>query len=586
MRVSFRCLFLLVVCQCCCTGLFAQSLHFDAVLSKPYAEGSVVYDTLVLPALLRLPRPELYRQLDALGRQARQAGDYGMQLEAAFSRLNYQQDDGRISTDEKIAALKKLLQETDPDRYPEYVARIWTDLGNNYYGKKHDYVAAFDCYNSAYNLARTFSSAAFPQKKAVFVNVGNRYYTLGDADRARAILQEADSLPQIKGPYTSYNNKNTLGLIYRNAKSYDTAIRYFRLAHDLARQAGDTIWMAIAEGNIGIAYYHQGRYAEAVPLLRKDAAAGLASLRSAADNGMNSLLILADIHLKTDSMSELKEDIRLAWQYLDSCRDRIKPLSMLYPVLAGYYYNNGDLQAAFAAQKSAVLYTDSLRRRDDIYQVARVQHLREVARHQAEVEQLTSEKKLAVFTRNALLAGLAMLGLIAALVVNRQRLRNAMRQQSLRAAQALAEQAMRNATGQLAEYTRHLQEKNALIERTGQELENLRAQLAGARREEADAGIMQQLYNSTILTDDEWNHFRQLFEQVHKGYLLRLREKYPDLTPGDTRFIVLSKLKLSNKEMAGVLGVSPDTVRGYKHRLRKRFGLPEDDSISEWIDAV
>ena len=69
------------------------------------------------------------------------------------------------------------------------------DLGNNYYGKKHNYIAAFDNYINAYNLAKKVSSKNFPDKKNILVNVGNRYYNLGDLEKAREILQEADSLP-------------------------------------------------------------------------------------------------------------------------------------------------------------------------------------------------------------------------------------------------------------------------------------------------------------------------------------------------------------------------------------------------------
>ncbi len=53
----------------------------------------------------------------------------------------------------------------------------------------------------------------------------------------------------------------------------------------------------------------------------------------------------------------------------------------------------------------------------------------------------------------------------------------------------------------------------------------------------------------------------------------------PELTPADTRFLVLSKLNLSNKEMAGILVCATDTIRSYKHRLRRRFDLPEDANI-------
>ena len=80
--------------------------------------------------------------------------------------------------------------------------------------------------------------------------------------------------------------------------------------------------------------------------------------------------------------------------------------------------------------------------------------------------------------------------------------------------------------------------------------------------------------------------FRNMFEEVHSGFLYKLKHQLPDLTPGEVRFMVLSKLKLSTKEMANILGVGASTIRKYKHQVRNKLGLPEDGSIDEVIDLL
>ena len=80
--------------------------------------------------------------------------------------------------------------------------------------------------------------------------------------------------------------------------------------------------------------------------------------------------------------------------------------------------------------------------------------------------------------------------------------------------------------------------------------------------------------------------FKELFEQVHVGFLQRLKEKMPGLTPADTRFLVLTRLKLSNKEMAGILGVQPDSIRTSKYRLRKKFNLDDDSDITALVSEI
>lgn len=98
--------------------------------------------------------------------------------------------------------------------------------------------------------------------------------------------------------------------------------------------------------------------------------------------------------------------------------------------------------------------------------------------------------------------------------------------------------------------------------------------------------VLSQLQNSILLTEDQWEQFKFNFDKVHIGYLNRLKDKLPDLTPAETRFMVLAKLKLSNKEMAGMLGVSMQGVRNYKYRLRKKLNLPEDGDIDSLVNII
>jgi DNA-binding CsgD family transcriptional regulator len=94
---------------------------------------------------------------------------------------------------------------------------------------------------------------------------------------------------------------------------------------------------------------------------------------------------------------------------------------------------------------------------------------------------------------------------------------------------------------------------------------------------------LQQLRHSTILTDSDWEYFRDLFEKVHTGFLQRLKEKMPGLTPAETRFIVLSKLGLSGKEMAAMLGIGTDAISQIRSRVKKKLNLQEESSLDDML---
>ena len=98
--------------------------------------------------------------------------------------------------------------------------------------------------------------------------------------------------------------------------------------------------------------------------------------------------------------------------------------------------------------------------------------------------------------------------------------------------------------------------------------------------------LLHEMKQAILLTDEQWDDFKNNFEKIHKGYLARLREKVPDITPAETRFFVLSKLRLSNKEMAGMLGISTQAIRVMKHRLMKKLQIEEDADLDKMIQSI
>lgn len=93
--------------------------------------------------------------------------------------------------------------------------------------------------------------------------------------------------------------------------------------------------------------------------------------------------------------------------------------------------------------------------------------------------------------------------------------------------------------------------------------------------------ILEKLRKATILTEDDWLSFKELFEKVHRHFFVRLKETYSDLSPAETRLFALIRLDLSTKEMATMLGVSPETIRQTKWRMRKKMNLPEYLALEE-----
>lgn len=93
------------------------------------------------------------------------------------------------------------------------------------------------------------------------------------------------------------------------------------------------------------------------------------------------------------------------------------------------------------------------------------------------------------------------------------------------------------------------------------------------------------LYNQRILTPEDWAIFKVHFEKTYPGYLLRLRSVHSTLSEAEERLFLFLKLQLTRKEIADILGISPDSVKKARTRLRKRLELEREDSLEDFVQS-
>lgn len=105
-----------------------------------------------------------------------------------------------------------------------------------------------------------------------------------------------------------------------------------------------------------------------------------------------------------------------------------------------------------------------------------------------------------------------------------------------------------------------------------------------AKQSEAvDSGRIAQLIDSQLSQEDRWKHFVLLFERVHPQFFGRIQATYPGLSSHDLRVMALLKMNLSTKEIAGLLGISPQSANTARYRLRKRLQLDADASLEAFL---
>jgi len=169
--------------------------------------------------------------------------------------------------------------------------------------------------------------------------------------------------------------------------------------------------------------------------------------------------------------------------------------------------------------------------------------------------------------------------------MNKQKIKREKEKDQLKAEKEVIEIELKNAKITLDDYIKNMVEKNELLEQFKIDVEKLKS-LKTKEIDEERIEQLEHLNKVTILTEEDWNRFKVLFEQVHKGFFIRLKEKLPNLTQAETRLICLTKLQLDTKQMAGILGVSNSTIKQSRYRLRKKLGLSEEDNISDISESI
>ncbi|HET6722151.1 MAG TPA: hypothetical protein VFH07_05350, partial [Chitinophagaceae bacterium] len=188
------------------------------------------------------------------------------------------------------------------------------------------------------------------------------------------------------------------------------------------------------------------------------------------------------------------------------------------------------------------------------------------------IQRLNKEKREQVTLRNIIIGAIVLVSLIIILIVNRTRLKTKMRMEK-------AEQEVNCARDQLKTFTGSIIEKTNLIEK-------LEMQVKGKESTSEQQAIISELSQQTILTEDDWQKFKSLFEKIYPGFFMKLKEKLPEITLAEQRMAALTRLQLTTKQIASMLGISVDSVHKSRYRLRQRFNVGTEGNLDELVATI
>jgi len=420
--------------------------------------------------------------------------------------------------------------------------------------------------------------------------LGLLYYDLGDYKTSLQYYRQA--LPLLNtNPDMQRHVLNNLALCFRNTGAYDSALVYFQSLVQIAAKDKDTVWLGIATGNIGSVYLRQHEFEKAKPFCETDYRYDMATKHPEGVAG--ALTCLGEIYVAENKPDEAIDTLKQAEKWLMPVLYwNFGRQVYLYNTLAKAYAVKKDFNRAYYYQQQANQAADSLYRRNNADNYMKIQQQIEAEKHMAALKLLDAERKSEIMKRNYSLAGIFLLCIIVVQVYYSQKLKREKEKELHKKQEELwqsekqrTEEELLYAQSQLNAYLESILAKNNIIEQFEAELDHLRSAPGGVVQTER-IETLQKLQASNILTEDDWLAFKQLFDKAHKGFFIKLKEKYPDLTQAEIRLMAFTKLNLSGKEMAAMLGISSESIKKARQRLRKKINLPEDGGLEEVVAEI
>ena len=379
-----------------------------------------------------------------------------------------------------------------------------------------------------------------------------------------------------------YKIQNTLGQNYYQLGELDSALRNYNLSISNAVSSNDEAWQGINACYLGQVYLAQKEFEKAKQnfhysyQIHKNYDITIATL---------SLQLLAKTHLETGNTDSAEFYINKALFLFERNKRKINWLQY-DKNLQHVYYTKADLHRSLNQKDSFYFYHQLYTNlHDSLEQVAalssgRIAQLRiNNERNFHALQKMETAKAKEEQKRNIIIGSISLLAIIIILILNRQKTILKYKEEVALFQKAAADVQTQSAKDQLKDFTKSLLEKSTLLE----ELQNKLGKKTFSIEQQK---MLTELSSLTILTEDDWIKFKELFEKLYPAFFITLKEQFADITIAEQRMAALSRLHLTTRQMAAILGISVDSVNKSRQRLRSRLKISSDTNIEEFIASI
>ena len=486
---------------------------------------------------------------------------------------------------QRMAGYEKLAAAYNLARNPRYEAVALHYLGQENFILGH-YGEAFEYGLMARDRFLDIGYDRIPEIGRYLHDLALNYYYFRNYREVSNLMRTALQYPAYS-TNVDIQRSNTLALAMKALGETDSAIHYFGQTLSRAEHYNDSTWMAQTSGNLGAIYLERGEYRRAQELLEFDYWYNRTNTLYP-DMARNAALSIAEVWLNLGQADSARAYLKRSEETFLTATDenRFGRQQRDEEYLEGYFRVMHQYHAREGRYGQAYRYLDSLAQvqatlgtqyNTMVAQVA--ENELEIHKHLAAMQLANAERKSATLRWWLVVALLVFAVTALGLTFYLHRLRAAKqraeareRELQLEVAKRHAEEVADRARAELRMQLEALKQKNTAVDRLSAELEALRA--GNGLSADALDDARRQLAASKLLTQEDWHSFRATFNTAYAGALDSLRAGNPDVTPSEERIYALDMMEVPTRQMADILGISPESVRKTRYRLKKKISVP------------
>jgi tetratricopeptide (TPR) repeat protein len=393
-----------------------------------------------------------------------------------------------------------------------------------------------------------------------------------------------------------------IGHMYEKRKMYDSAFYYQQTALIYANKIGSIAAQAKIYENIGSIYEDRSQFDSAKFYFEKSLL-----LYQQNQDVLSSIEVinnLGDVYQKSGDYQRglyyakqamlLAQQNKAMYQLQSAYRDMGQNFAMMQQHDSAYQYlekSRALVQQIYAAENGQ--------------QIALQQTMYDTEKKNAEITRLQADKKVTSTIIVAAVLLLIVLSLLGIVAFSRQKFKikneqsiNETNQKIFDTEKGLMEselqrqqlqeenlqQQLEIKSSQLSSHILHLIQKNEVME----EIKTGLTEIIHDDKRDQKKQLRQllQKINFSFSQDSYWEQFRLIFDQVHTSFFTNLTQQFPSLTASELKLLSLIKMNLSTGDIATLLGITQDSLRVNRYRLKKKLGLEQGASLTAFIQAM